>query len=98
MNNLERIRGMLCAMTGERIAVRNCDGCWGPTEANHATYGVRGKGQKADNSLLFPLCLKHHTDWHDGKGYFWGWPKAVRVVFEREMLKAYAEEQSEEYF
>lgn len=63
-------------------------GRWGPSEANHVTYG-RGLGQKADDSLCFPLCTKCHSDWHDMRGTFFDMTKTQRRAYQEKKVAHY---------
>lgn len=56
--------------------------CEGVIEANHARKGV-GMGRKAPDRETFPLCHKHHAEWHDANGTFKGWLREQRRTFER---------------
>ena len=62
-----------------------------PCEANHSTVaptyapgerqpkqlpGRRGKGQKSADYYAFPLCSRHHGQFHRIVGYFEGWTGA----------------------
>lgn len=64
--------------------------CLGPVQAHHATYG-RGRGQKVDDSLVFPLCLGHHRAFHDASGLFKSWTKARRREWQEAMVEEHRE-------
>lgn len=53
--------------------------CTGRIEAHH--MGVRGIGQKADDTTCVPLCTGAHRAWHDCNGPFAGWARDERHVF-----------------
>lgn len=42
--------------------------CSGRVHAHHA--GPRPFGRKAADDTCIPLCQRHHSDLHDGRGYF----------------------------
>jgi hypothetical protein len=64
--------------------VLHAPACKGPTDPNHVTYG-RGLGQKSDDRKAFPLCRKHHEDFHAGTGYFEDWDRDKRRDWQRSM-------------
>jgi hypothetical protein len=59
----------------------------GPNHAHHSTSGQsgadgpkalggrRGKGQKASDTETIALCIKHHANLHDLRGFFSGYTK-----------------------
>ena len=67
-----------------------CQPCASKPEAHHSTAapahapnerapkltGRRGKSQKSADYYAFPLCLRHHGQFHRLTGYFDGWDKA----------------------
>lgn len=61
----------------------------GPSEAHHPTYG-RGMGQKADDNVCFPLCLKCHSDFHSAKGTFQNLNKEQRRAWQEAMVFKYS--------
>lgn len=53
--------------------------CEGHVQADHA--GVRGLGQKADDSTCIPLCRKHHRERTDYAETFYDWDGADMRVW-----------------
>ena len=72
--------------------------CQGPSEAHHA--GVRGLGQRAEDSTAIPLCRNAHHAWHSGGEAFAGWQNWERRTWAdimiREMQALYASQQRRE--
>lgn len=58
--------------------------CLGDVEAHHPIGG--GMGLKTDDFRAFPLCQKHHWQFHSLLGYFKGWDKAQIKEWERWMV------------
>ena len=59
--------------------------CDGPIQVHHHTGG-RGRGQKADDSRTFPLCMKHHAEFHNASGHFRDWSKTHRREWQDMMV------------
>lgn len=68
---LQWVRQQLCAVCGHKP----------PNQAHHATGG--GMGMKSPDSEAFPLCHKHHREFHDLNGHFAGWTKQDRKDWQR---------------
>lgn len=84
MDRLEQLRTMECALTlYDPFAPHD-----GPIDAHHHT-GHRGIGIKSDDSKTFPLCHKHHMDFHDAKGIFRDWNKQRRREWQDQMVEWY---------
>lgn len=84
--HLSFLRTQLCAArlaTSE--ALTECDG---HIEAHHHTGG-RGRGQKTSDHRAFPLCLKHHRDFHAAAGVFRDWTKAERRAWQDAMVERF---------
>lgn len=62
--------------------------CDGPVEAHHHT-GHRGMSQKNDDEKTFPLCHRHHMDFHDARGMFRPWSKDARRMWQDQMVAKY---------
>lgn len=71
--HLALLRAQQCAVAKE---------CFGVIQAHHSTYG-RGMSQKTHDHDAFPLCAKHHAEFHCATGHFRNWNKAVRAVWQR---------------
>jgi hypothetical protein len=68
--------------------------CVARSEAHHSTNAPaaqheksipgakRGKSQRADDAHAFPLCTKHHAEFHDARGFFEGWDRAQRASWQ----------------
>lgn len=80
-SELARIRECDCALVWE-------DPCLGVTTAHHHT-GHRGLSRKSNDRRTFPLCAKHHDDFHTGSGYFSGWSKEERRIWQDVMVERY---------
>jgi hypothetical protein len=76
--------------------------CTARAEAHHHTEapaeqhdksvpGRRGKSQKADDAFAFPLCPKHHGEFHRASGYFEGWDHAQRRAWQDEQVRIHRE-------
>ena len=63
--------------------------CWGPVDPHHPKHGRVGAHLKPADSTAFPLCRRHHTEFHSLQGYFFGWC--------RERLKEWQGEMSEKH-
>jgi hypothetical protein len=77
--------------------------CVAPSECHHSTSGStlgedeapsgkrlggrRGKGERAHDDQSFPLCARHHRQFHDHKGPFAGWSKAERRAWQDEQVR-----------
>jgi hypothetical protein len=59
------VRRQRCAVAGE---LRTPSQCGGPVEAHHA--GERAFGRKAADDTCVPLCVRHHREYHDVRGFF----------------------------
>jgi len=70
--DLERmlwIKGLLCSVEEERPdPFRDPTPCTGRVQADH--MGMRGLGQKADDSTCAPMCERHHRERTDKFGSF----------------------------
>lgn len=76
--HLRFLREMPCALCG--IA--------GPSDAHHATYN-RGMGQRGHDHEAFPLCHRHHMDFHNASGAFREMEHDEREHWQRAMVLAY---------
>lgn len=68
-----------------------CHPCPAPPreiEVNHPTYG-RGLSQRGNDKDSFPMCGKHHRQFHAGKGYFEGWSREKRRAWQIEQAQKY---------
>lgn len=77
--HLERLRAMPCAL-----------GCGhpGPSDAHHSTHN-RGMGQRAHDHEAFPLCHRHHMDFHGATGAFREMTHDERTRFQLKMVEFY---------
>lgn len=57
-------------------------------EAHHSTRG-RGVGQKSSDTAAFPLCMRHHAQFHRATGDFAGWDRRARAAFQDAMSSKY---------
>lgn len=78
--HLATLRRMRCAL--------DSPACEGPTEAHHHTGG-RGMGQKSSDHRAFPLCRKHHREFHGAYGYFRTWDKEDRKAWQTAQVELY---------
>ncbi len=85
MSALSRTREGACACAGEP----GFGPCEGTIHAHHHTGG-RGRGQKADDERTFPLCWKHHNDFHSATGGFRDKDKAWRREWQDRMVMLHA--------
>ena len=83
---LSRIRGLRCCLW---LPIDPSDECAGSVEAHHPTGA--GMALKSDDSKAFPLCMKHHREFHDASGAFKTWNKAERRAWQALMVQRYAE-------
>ena len=85
---LKRIRELPCALaeSTERGAGWT-DACAGPTDAHHRTGA--GLALKANDRETFPLCHKHHMDFHSGRGIFRDWKRETRKTWQQAMIDRY---------
>lgn len=61
--------------------------CSPDVEAHHRTGA--GLALKASDHEAFPLCRKHHREFHDANGLFKGWTRAQRKEWQQHMVKLY---------
>jgi hypothetical protein len=59
--------------------------CQGPIESDH--MGMRGMGQKADDSTCVPMCRGHHSERHAHAGTFYPLVKAELRAWRAEAIK-----------
>jgi hypothetical protein len=78
---LKHLRGLRCCMFDGQ-----CTGVG--VEAHHSTRN-RGMSQRGSDTEAFPLCLRHHRQFHDGAGDFKGWDRAQRRAFQDAMSAKY---------
>jgi hypothetical protein len=76
----------LARIRAERCAVASA--CWGRIEAHHPTHG-RGLSQRSHDHEAIPLCMRHHSDFHKARGYFFGWHKQARQDWQRRQSAIY---------
>jgi hypothetical protein len=57
-------------------------------EVNHPTNG-RGLGQRGSDVNAFPMCGKHHRQFHAGKLFFDGWTRQERAAWQAEQARKY---------
>lgn len=81
-DELDRIRGEVCCCQSP------ADPCDGDVQAHHHT-GRRGLGQKATDREAFPLCAKHHHDFHAARGIFYRWSHEDRRQWQDAMVELY---------
>ena len=85
--HLAKLRGTRCAAHGLRSVLKESDPCSGPVEAHHRTGA--GLALKASDHEAFPLCQKHHRDFHDSKGMFRSWTKQEKKEWQLKMVERY---------
>jgi hypothetical protein len=89
---LQWLHGQPCAMQP----------CGAATQAHHSTNapaeqhgkslgGRRGKSQRPDDAHAFPLCLRHHGQFHDASGPFRGWDREARRAWQDEQVRWHRE-------
>lgn len=61
--------------------------CTGPLESDHLFDWDRGLGQKARTASQAPMCLGHHRQREDWKGFFW--------TFTRQEMRSFCEDGAE---
>jgi len=83
---LSRVRKLRCCLW---LPIDPIDECMGQTEAHHPTGA--GMALKSDDAFAFPLCLKHHAEFHNASGPFKSWDKAERRAWQALMVQRYAE-------
>ena len=84
--HLAKLRTMHCA--GDWLGACGApDFCSGPIEAHHRTGA--GLALKASDHEAFPLCQKHHRDFHDSKGVFRSWTKQEKKEWQAKMVERY---------
>jgi hypothetical protein len=65
------------------------DACLGCHKPHHgAGQGTRGKGTRAHDHDVMPLCWKHHRQFHDATGHFQGWSREQRRAWQDEQTQA----------
>lgn len=47
----------------------------------------KGMGQTAPDKYLIPMCRGHHDDFHDRKGFCFGWDDAQRLTFQEQEVE-----------
>lgn len=73
---LAEVRRLPCCLT------EDCDG---PVQAHHMTGA--GLALKASDLDTMPLCLQHHAELHDSKGYFRHMDKAAKKQWQRDRIQ-----------
>lgn len=61
--------------------------CDGSVEAHHRTGS--GLALKAPDDEAFPLCRRHHREFHDASGLFAGWSREERKTWQATMAELY---------
>lgn len=88
MSRLEKLREMPCACWDDPARFPHAHReCVPEVDAHHRTGA--GMALKADDSKTFPLCHKHHMDFHAGRGVFRDWNKVMRRVWQEQMIEKY---------
>lgn len=80
-----------------------CQPCVSPAEPHHSTNGStvalresssgkqiggrRGKGQRCNDDQAFPLCARHHRQFHDLSGPFRDWTKQLIRAWQDEQVR-----------
>jgi len=58
----------------------------GPSDPHHEIDAQgehrKGMGQTAPDDRTFPMCRRHHEDFHNGRGFCRGWSKEKRRSFQ----------------
>lgn len=67
----------------------------GPSHAHHITVG-RGLSRKAPDRDTIPLCQRHHRAFHDAAGWFNGWTREERRVWQLASVAYYQRIHAEE--
>lgn len=86
--HLALLRSLPCILSQPWACHSHIPVCGGSTEAHHSTHG-RGMAQKTDDSRAFPLCQKHHREFHSLSGHFKGWTKEQIHKWQDEMSERY---------
>ena len=77
---LEAVRKRPCMVQQFVYAQRLRDlFCGGDVVAHHA-------GPKINDSTAVPLCVTHHSHWHDANGAFKGWNKCERRIWAEQAI------------
>lgn len=73
------IKQQVCCVGGARC---------GKVDPHHLIDGngdaKKGVGQTAPDRFLLPLCRKHHDQFHDRKGFCFGWDDVRRLTFQEQ--------------
>lgn len=85
--HLERLRAMPCAL---------CDAP-GPSDAHHATFN-RGLSQRGHDHEAFPLCHRHHMDFHNASGAFKEMTHEERDQWQRSNVAVYCPKNDPDVF
>lgn len=75
-----------------------CQPCIAPVIVHHSTIGEterheksrggrRGKGQRASDASGIAICNRHHSNFHDLRGYFAGWEKQQLRDWQNEQVE-----------
>ncbi len=86
MSRLEKLRGYDCAASDFALALN--DPCSLELDIHHDT-GRRGMGQKSSDERTFPLCHKHHMDFHAARGIFRDWDKVRRHAWQDRQVETF---------
>jgi hypothetical protein len=94
------VRTFPCVLAGGEVSVGSDlwrgpspDPCRMHTEAHHA--GEHGRGHKAPDDTVIPLCKHHHDSLTDRRIVFSGWPKYDLKLWEIEVIRHYQRVYSE---
>ena len=87
--HLAKLRKMGCCL--DLDTYWNGHACRGKIVPHHPRDLAMGTGMSLKSSDLdaFPLCTKHHDEFHAGNGYFTFWSKAQKKEWQRQWSAHY---------
>jgi hypothetical protein len=85
MTRLEKLRAYSCGASDFALAMN--DPCSLEIDVHHQTGG--GMALKSSDERAFPLCHKHHMDFHAARGVFRDWDKARRRAWQDRLVETY---------
>lgn len=88
MSRIKKLREFPCAIQDDPGWEPGGDWECSPDLDIHHRTGA-GMALKADDEKTFPLCHRHHMDFHQQRGLFRLWSKEAKHRWQDEMIERY---------
>jgi hypothetical protein len=89
LSRIEKLRDYPCAVFDQGWVAHEPDLLCSPELDIHHHTSHRGMSMKASDERTFPLCHRHHMDFHAARGLFRDWDKQRRREWQDEMVERY---------